>query len=210
MNGEHPNKPSMKSHPRIIAFRTALLAVLFVFGGAGFANAQKMGTIDMNRIFSEYYKTKDAQAKYAEAETAANKDLNDRVDILKKSMQEITQINTELEKPDLSKEARDAKLKDREAKVTAARTLDREIADFRTAKQKTLQDQFLRMRKDIVDDIMKTMNDMVKAKAYDFVFDKSGLSAGAVPIVLYSRDDLDFSQEVITILNKNAPAKAAK
>jgi len=190
--------------------RITLLATLFLLGSAGLANAQvKFGTVDMNKVFSEYYKTKDAQAKYAEAEKAANDDLNGRVEVLKKSMQEISQINSEIEKPELSKEARDAKQKDQQAKVAAARTLDREIADFRTAKQKSLQDQFLRMRKDIVEDIMKTVNDLVKAKAYDIVFDKSGLSAGAVPVVLFSRDDLDFSQDVITALNKTAPAKAA-
>ena len=191
--------------------RTTLLLTLLMLGGAGLANAQvKFGTVDMNRVFSEYYKTKDAQAKYADAEIMANKDLNDRVDVLKKSMQDISQINTDLEKPELTKEAKDAKLKDRETKVAAARSLDREITEYRSAKQKTLQDQFLRMRKDIVDDIMKTVNDLVKTKAYDIVFDKSGLSAGAVPVVLYSRDDLDFSQDVITTLNKNAPAAAAK
>jgi outer membrane protein len=177
-----------------------------LMGGGSLANAQvKFGTVDMNRVFSEYYKTKNAQAKYAEAEKAANDDLNGRVDTLKKSMQEISAINSDLEKTDLSKEARDAKLKDQQTKVAAARSMDREIADFRSAKQKTLQDQFLRMRKDIVDDIMKTVNDLVKAKGYDIVFDKSGLSAGAVPVVLFSRDDLDFSQDVITALNKNAP-----
>jgi outer membrane protein len=186
--------------------RTALLATLLLMGGGSLANAQvKFGTVDMNRVFSDYYKTKNAQAKYAEAEKAANDDLNGRVDTLKKSMQEISAINSDLEKTDLSKEARDAKLKDQQTKVAAARSMDREIADFRSAKQKTLQDQFLRMRKDIVDDIMKTVNDLVKAKGYDIVFDKSGLSAGAVPVVLFSRDDLDFSQDVITALNKNAP-----
>ena len=191
--------------------RITLLASLFLLGGAGLANAQvKFGTVDMNKVFSEYYKTKDAQAKYAEAEKAANDDLNGRVEVLKKSMQEINQINAEIEKPELSKEAHDAKLKDQQAKIAAARTLDKEIADFRTAKQKGLQDQFLRMRKDIVDDIMKSVNDLVKAKAYDIVFDKSGLSAGAVPVVLYSRDDLDFSQDLITTLNKTAPVKVAK
>ena len=188
--------------------RISLLAALFLLGGVGAANAQvKIGTVDMNRVFSEYSKTKDAQAKYAEAEKAANDDLNSRVETLKKSMQEISALNADLEKSDSGKEE---KVKDRDAKVAAARVLDREIADFRTAKQKALQDQFLRMRKDIVDDIMKTVNDLVKAKAYDVVFDKSGLSAGAVPVVLYSRDDLDFSSEVITTLNKNVPAKAAK
>ena len=189
-------------------FRTALITALLIFGGAGLANAQiKFGTVDMNRVFSEYYKTKDAQAKYADAEAAANKDLNDRVDVLKKSMQDISQLNTDLEKPDLSKDDRDAKTKDRETKVAAARNLDREISEYRTAKQKTLQDQFLRMRKDIVDDIMKTVTELVKSKTYDIVFDKSGLSAGAVPVVLYARDDFDFSDDVITALNKNAPAK---
>ncbi len=188
--------------------RSSLLVALLLMGGTSLANAQvKFGTVDMNRVFSEYYKTKDAQAKYADAETTANKDLNERVDVLKKSMQEISQINADLEKPELSKDLKDAKLKDRETKVAAARALDREITEYRSAKQKMLQDQFLRMRKDIVDDIMKTVNDLVKSKGYDIVFDKSGLSAGAVPVVLYSRDDMDFSPDVIAALNKNAPAK---
>ena len=191
--------------------RLCLLASIFLLGGAGIANAQvKFGTVDMNRVFTDYYKTKEAQAKYADAEAAANKDLKDRVDTLKKSLQEITQINSDLAKTDLSKEVRDAKLKDRETKANAARALDREISEYRSAKQKALQDQFLRMRKDIVDDIMKSVNDIVKAKEYDIVFDKSGLSAGAVPVVLYSRPDLDFSQDVITALNKTAPADKAK
>jgi len=190
--------------------RIFLLAALFVLGGAGFANAQvKFGTVDMNRVFSEYYKTKDAQAKYADAEKAANDDLNGRVETLKASMKDISQLNTDIQKPDLAKDDADAKKKDLQTKVAAARALDKEIADYRSSKQKALQDQFLRMRKDIVDDIMKTVNDLVKAKGYDIVFDKSGLSAGAVPVVLYSRDDLDFSQDVITALNKNAPVKAA-
>jgi outer membrane protein len=187
--------------------RISLLAAIFLFVGTGFANAQvKFGTVDMNRVFSDYYKTKDAQTKYAEAEKAANDDLNGRVETLKASMKDISQLNTDIQKSDLAKDDADAKKKDLQTKVAAARALDKEIADYRSSKQKSLQDQFLRMRKDIVDDIMKTVSDLVKAKGYDIVFDKSGLSAGAVPVVLYARDDLDFSQDVITALNKNAPA----
>jgi outer membrane protein len=187
--------------------RSTLLATLLIFGGTSLAHAQiKFGTVDMNRVFSEYYKTKDAQAKYTDAEAEANKDLNNRVDVLKKDMQAISQINTDLQKPGLAADTKDAMTKDREAKVTAARALDREITEYRSTKQKQLQEQFLRMRKDIVDDILKTVNEIVKARGYDIVFDKSGLSSGAVPVVLYSREDLDFSPDVITALNKTAPA----
>lgn len=191
--------------------RTFLIVSLLMLGGAGVAQAQiKFGTVDMNRVFSEYYKTKEAQTKYADAETAANKELNDKVDVLKKSMQAISQINTDLQKPELSKDAKDAMMKDRDAKVAAARSLDHDISEYRSAKQKNLQDQFLRMRKNIVDDIMKTVTDIVGTKSYDIVFDKSGLSAGAVPVVLYSRSDYEFSDDVIAALNKQAPAAATK
>jgi len=185
--------------------RSPCLAALLILAGVSVASADiKIGTVDMNKVFSDYSKTKDAQAKYSLAEKAANDDLNTRVEALKKSMQEISALNADLEKAELAQDARAAKLKDREAKVAAARTLDREIADFRTAKQKGLQDQFLKMRKDIVDDIMKTMNDLAKSKGFDLVFDKSGLSAGAIPVVLYSRDEYDFSAEVLDALNKAA------
>lgn len=191
--------------------RTLLLTISMMIAGSGLANAQvKIGIVDMNRVFSDYYKTKEAQGKYSESEKIANDDLNSRVETLKKSMQEISQANSDLQKENLSKEDLEAKRKELQPKIEAARALDREIADFRSSKQKALQDQFLRMRKDIVDDIMKTVNEIVKAKGFDLVLDKSGLSAGAVPVVLYSRDDLDFSSEVTAALNKNAPAKAAK
>jgi outer membrane protein len=185
--------------------RHTFITAILLLAGASVASADiKIGIVDMNKVFSEYSKTKDAQAKYSLAEKAANDDLNTRVESLKKSMQEISALNADLEKSEIGQDARAAKMKDREAKVAAARTLDREIADFRAAKQKGLQDQFLKMRKDIVDDIMKVMNDLSKSKEFDIVFDKSGLSAGAIPVVLYSRDEYDFSSELIAALNKAA------
>ena len=120
-------------------------------------------------------------------------------------MDEITRISAEMEKSGLGKDARDAKMKEREAKVAAARELDREISDFRTARQKALEDQFLKLRREIVEDILKAVNDTVKEKGYDLVLDKSGLSSGAVPIVLYSSKDFDFSKDVLAALNADVP-----
>jgi outer membrane protein len=66
------------------------------------------------------------------------------------------------------------------------------------------------MRDGIVDEIMKVVNDQVKAANYDLVFDRSGFSANnIVPVLLYSRDTYDFSDPVITKLNSNRPAATA-
>src|SRR4029453_9247535 len=54
------------------------------------ANAQlKLGTVDMNKVFSAYFKTKDAEDKINDARAAAKKELDDRLETLKKAMDEI-------------------------------------------------------------------------------------------------------------------------
>ena len=59
------------------------------------------------------------------------------------------------------------------------------------------------MRAGIVDDINKVVADKVKAENFDLVFDKSGPSLNGVPIVLYSRDTYEFTDSVVTALNRN-------
>jgi len=174
------------------------------------ANAQgKLGTLDMNAIFTQYYKTKDAETKLNEARAAAKKELDDRLETLKKAMDDINKINADLEKPERSKDAKGKATANRDSKVNDARNLDREITEFRSTRERQLQEQFVRMRKDIIDEIMKVVSDKVKTTGYDIVFDKSGMSMGQIPVLVYSRDDLDFSKDIVASLNKNAPKTPA-
>lgn len=194
--------------PKLLLSAAALAITLCAF--APTANAQmKVGTLDMNVVFTQYYRTKDAEAKLNDARAAAKKELDDRLETLKKSMEEINKLNADLEKPELSADAKSKATKARDEKVNEARNLDREITEFRSTRERQLQEQFVRMRKDIIDDIMKIVNEKVKAAAYDLVLDKSGMSMGQIPVVIYSRNDLDFSKEIVEVLNKNAPKTAA-
>lgn len=189
---------------------SCLATAAFVAFGSSSAHAQlKLGIVDMNSVFTAYYKTKDAEAKLNEARAAAKKELDDRLETLKKSMDEINKLNQEVEKPELSKDGKDKATKLRDERVNEARNLDREITEFRGTRERQLQEQFMRMRKDIVEDIMVAVNNKVKSAGFDIVLDKSGMSMGQVPVVLYSRGDLDFSNELISTLNKNAPKPAA-
>lgn len=183
------------------------IAAFALVGGATQAHAQfKLGIVDMNTVFTAYSKTKDAEAKLNEARAAAKKELDERLETLKKAMDEINKLNQEAEKSELSKEGKERAAKTRDTKVQEARALDQEIAEFRNTRERQLQEQFMRMRKDIVEDIMKIVNERVKTGGYDLVLDKSGVSMGQIPVVLYSRPDLDFSQDLVKELNKAAPS----
>ena len=191
---------------------TAILATL-TLGFAASAQAEmKVGTLDMNNVFTQYYRTKDAETKLNEARASAKKELDDRLETLKKSMDDINKISADIEKPELSKDAKEKAAKSRDEKVAEARNLDREIAEFRGTRERQLQEQFMRMRKDIVDDIMKVVTVKVKEAQYDLVLDKSGMSIGQIPVIVYSKESMDFSKDIIDTLNKGAakPAEPAK
>jgi len=182
-----------------------LLAATLLATGAASASAQKVGMVDMNQIFQSYYETKDAEAKINEAREAARKELEEQMETFKASVEAINKLNQEIESKALSDQAKSGKAQERDKKIAETRALEQKINEFRQTREKQLQDQMQRMRNGIVEKIIKVVQDRVKTGSYDIVFDKSGLSSNLVPIVLYSKDDMDFSKGVIDELNKTKP-----
>lgn len=175
------------------------------------ASAQniKVGTVDMKKVFESYYKTKEAEAKINESRNIAKKELEDQMDGAKKVLDEIKKIDEELLKPELSKESKEQKAKLRSEKATDLQGRDKEIREFQQQREKQLQEQSVRMRAGIVDDINKVVADRVKAESYDIVLDKSGPSLNGVPIVLFSRESYEFTDAVVSALNKNKGKESA-
>lgn len=170
----------------------------------------KVGTVDMNKVFSSYYKTKEAETRINEARASAKKDLDDRMDTYKKNLDSINKLNEDLQKPELSKDAKESKSKQRDEKISETKNLEREITEFRTTREKQLQEQAVRMRNGIVEEITKLVQEKVKSEAFDLVLDRSGSSLNGVPILLYAKESMDFSDDIINALNKNKPAEDSK
>ncbi len=179
----------------------ALIASI-AFPLAAFSQGMKIGTVDMNRAFKEYNKTKDAEGKINDAKNAAKKEYDERAEAYKKALDEINKLNQQLEAPALSADAKTAKAKERDEKITAIKNMEREINEFRQTRERQLQEQALRMREGIVKEITEVVMDKVKANNLDLVFDKSGMSLNGVPLLMYSRDTVEFTNDVVAVLNK--------
>ena len=180
-----------------------VLASALAFPVAAFAQGTlKIGTVDMQRAFKEYTKTKDAEAKINDAKNAAKKEYDDRADAYKKALDEINNLNKQLDAPALSADAKTQKAKERDDKIANIKNMEREITEFRQTRERQLQEQALRMREGIVKEITDVVMDKVKANNMDLVFDKSGMSLNGVPVLMYSRDNTDFTTDIISVLNK--------
>jgi outer membrane protein len=166
----------------------------------------KVGTVDMNRAFKEYNKTKDSERKINEAKDAAKKEYDDRAENYKKALDEINKLNQQLDAPALSADAKTTKAKERDEKIANIKNMEREINEFRQTRERQLQEQAMRMREGIIKEITDIIMERVKTNNFDLVFDKSGPSMNGVQVVLHSKDSMDFTTDVITALNAKPAA----
>jgi outer membrane protein len=177
-------------------------AAALALPAAGFAQGLKIGTVDMNRAFKEYNKTKDAEKKINEAKDSAKKEYDDRADSYKKSLDEINKLNQQLDSPALAGDKKTQLAKERDEKIANIKNMEREINEFRQTRERQLQEQALRMREGIVKEITDIVTERVKANNLDLVLDKSGPSLNGVPLVMYAKENWDFTNDVISALNK--------
>jgi len=180
----------------------AAAAALVLPVGVNAQGTLKVGTVDMNRAFKEYNKTKDSEKKINEAKDSAKKEYDDRAENYKKALDEINKLNQQLDSPALSADKKTAMAKERDEKIANIKNMEREINEFRQTRERQLQEQAMRMRENIVKEITDVIMERVKSQNYDMVFDKSGQSMNGVNVVLHSKDNMDFTTDVITALNK--------
>jgi outer membrane protein len=178
-------------------------AAALALPAAGYAQGSlKVGTVDMNKAFKEYNKTKDSEKKINEAKDAAKKEYDDRAENYKKALDEINKLNQQLDSPALSADKKTSMAKERDEKIANIKNMEREINEFRQTRERQLQEQAMRMRENIVKEITDVIMERVKGNSYDLVFDKTGPSMNGVNVVLYAKDSYDFTTDVITALNK--------
>ena len=184
-------------------FLSMALAFTLAFPVVAFAQgALKIGTVDMQRAFKECNKTKDAEAKINDAKNAAKKEYDDRAESYKKALDEINNLNKQLDAPALSADAKAQKAKERDDKIANIKNMEREINEFRQTRERQLQEQAMRMREGIVKEITDIVMEKVKANNMDLVFDRSGMSLNGVPVLMYSHDNVDFTTDIVAVLNK--------
>lgn len=187
----------------MIRFLTiALLSTSLVASAAD----TKFGVVDMSKAFSEFYKTKDAAEKFKTNVDKAQKEMNDRWAVYKNLMTDMQKLKKEASDPIMTGDARAKKAAEFEEKGKELRTLEQEIGEQQNRRSNQLKQEDVQIRRGIYDEILVVVRDKAKGEGYDFVFDKSGMSLSTVPVLVYYKDAVDITDQIVVELNKNAPA----
>ena len=92
---------------KLIPF-TALTIVATFLGASPAAAQMKVGIVDMNKVFTSYHKTKDAETRLNDARAQAKTDLDSRLETLKGDMEAINKLEADTKKPELTADKREA------------------------------------------------------------------------------------------------------
>jgi outer membrane protein len=167
-------------------------------------------TVDLNKIFNEYYKTPIASAKLKDTAEQYNKEHDEMLAQYRKQVDELNKLRDEQDKTEYTPEVREQKKKAFQEKIAETQKSQRDIEEYRTSHRQILDQQTQRMRQGI----LKEINDIIVKEArdagYAFVFDKSGNTLNGVPTIIYSQDAADITEDIVKILNKNKPADLPK
>lgn len=167
----------------ILAFAALLAAASIALPASSFAAEQKIGYVDLARVFDEYQKTKDLDKQLETKGTAKQAERDKMVGDIKKMRDE-----AEL----LSAKAKDDKQAAIDDKIKALQDFDR-----------TTRDALRKERDSMVQDILKEIETVIqtfgKSEGYSFIFNDR--------VLVYKGEGSDLTTQVIGQLNANYKKK---
>ncbi|MEM9930899.1 MAG: OmpH family outer membrane protein [Bacteroidota bacterium] len=167
--------------------KSILLTVLAVFGfGAATLSAQKIATVDVERILNSITEYQDAQKSLDDLAAKWRQDINQEYDVIK-GMYNKYQAEQVL----LSEEQR-AK---QEQAIIDKETAVRELQRNRFGPEGALFQRRQELVKPIQDAVYEAIEDYANTRGYDIIFDRAG-SAG----IIFSKDTFDKTDDILRSL----------
>lgn len=195
-----------------ISWKKLILTVtLFATVAGTIASAQtRIATVDLSKVFTDYWKTKQATLALEERKADLVKELESFTEEKKKLLEQYQKLNAEANDQAVSAEEREKRKKATEAKLKELKESDESIKQFTARSDTELKSQFQRMRNNVLGEIKETVNAKAKAGGYGLVLDTAAETINGTKVFLYSNGENDLTTVVLEQLNAAAPAELLK
>lgn len=170
----------------------------------------KMATIDLRKVFDDYWKTKQADAALKDQAADMEKELKSFEADYKKAKEEYDKLVAAAGDQALSADAREKRKADAEKKLLDMKEIQQTGEQYAKSARTTLAEKTKRMRDNVLTEIRGVINAKAKAGNYGMVIDVAAETPGGTPIILYKAGENDLTDAVLAQLNASAPGEASK
>lgn len=180
------------------------LLLVFLVGGSAWAQP-RIGTVDVRKVFDNYWKKKQAEAQIKERQADMEKEDKSMLEDYKKLTEEYQSLLTAANDQAVSPEERDKRKRAAEDKFKQIQELKVTIQQFEKTAQTTILEQTDRIRANIITDIRNVVNAKAKAAGFSLVLDTAAESLNKTPVILFTNNENDITDSVLLQLNASAP-----
>ncbi len=192
------------------SFRLGLIAALLLVG-SGFAQAQtRIGTVDLVKVFNDYWKTKQSKLALEESRNELKKEFETMQEAHKKLALEFQKLVTDANDQAVSSEEREKRKKALEPRAKELRDSEESLKQYLARNETDLKMKTERMMETVIKDIKSVIAARARTGGYTMVVDVSAKSLAQTEVVLYTTGDSDITDAVVKELNAAAPPEFAK
>lgn len=186
------------------------VAMLALAAATAGAQESKMAFVDMDKTFSEFYKTKVADAQLKDQAEEFKAERKKMVEAFQKLQGDFDDLREASQNTALTEAVRSDKRAAAEEKLVEIREQEAKIRRYDDSRQKQLDEQSRRMRNKLVEEIKQVIQDHARSAGYSVVFDSSGNSLNGVGMVLYNDSKYDITATIIDLLNRGKVSDSSK
>ncbi len=183
--------------------------MLSLLGGSALAQG-RVATVDLRRVFDNYWKKKQAEAQLKERQTDMQKEDKNLIAEFDRAREEYQKLLNDANAQEVSTEERDKRKKAAEDKLKSLQELQVNIRQYEKTAETTILEQTDRMRSNILSDIRAVVNAKAKAAGYSMVIDTAAETINKTPVFLFTTNENDITESVLSQLNANAPSDLPK
>jgi outer membrane protein len=170
-----------------------VLMAMVLIGGAVSASAQtKVASVDMRKLFNDYYKTKLAEDLLDKDKVTARKNLKDMADGIDKAQADYKQILDQSNDQAISADARDRLKQSAADKAQQINDSKAAFDKFQREVEASLADKSQRMTANLISEIQKAVSDKAKLGGYSVVVNSASNES-----VIYVASETDISDSVL-------------
>lgn len=181
------------------------LIVIGAFTYSCFSEELKVVTVDMAKLYNNYYKTKEANEKLKDSIAQAQGQAEELVEEGKVLAEEFNNLRERINNPALTDEFRNKAKLEAQEKLKVIQEKEREIQQYQLNTERSLQQRQRTHRDLMLDEIKKVTLAIAVSQNASLVFDTSGSSTLGIPNVLYAKPSWDITDDVLAKINEDAP-----
>ena len=186
--------------------RTLFLAILLLaLTGLSAFGQNKVATVDLKKLFDNYYKTKLATQAIQDRANDMDKDYTTMAKDLKNKGDDYEKLLESASDPAVSDQERQRRKANASDLLKQLQDSKAAIDQYERQAQMTLADQKQRMRDNILDEIKKVVADKAKAGGYTLVLDTAAETVNGTPSIIFTTGEGDLTGDVLKQLNAAAP-----